>query len=355
MRVKISFLWLLSLALVFALASCEGDAGDIGPAGPAGPTGPAGPAGPAGGDLAQNCIDCHGNNQLITAKLFQWEHSTHATGGRYERNSTTCAVCHTSQGFLERAATGAQQTAAAIENPLPQNCYTCHKIHTTYTADDWALTQPNPVTFWVGGETKDLGPSNLCISCHQSRVPSPALPDASTGGTITITNKRYGPHHGAQGMMFTGAGAYRVGTGYENSVHTTAITNGCVTCHMATAQGTASGGHTFNVANESGAINTAGCVACHSDAAALKTKIDDTQAEIAGLLAQLETKLLEKGILNPNDLPYALASSASPLTLTEHQAGALWNYQYVREDQSLGVHNYKLAKKLLQNSIAALN
>ena len=353
MRFNLSFLSLLCMALVLSLMSCKGDQGDIGPAGPKGDTGATGSTGATGeqGWGTQDCASCH-TSQLIAAKQFQWENSTHATGGHYDRNQTSCAVCHTSQGFLERAATGAQATAATIPDPLPQNCYTCHQIHTTYTDADWALTQPNPVTFWLGGETADVGKGNLCISCHQARVPSPALPDPATGGTINITSSRYGPHHGAQGMMFTGSAGYELdfGTPYTNSAHTTLIQDACVTCHMATAVGTASGGHTFRVTHAaSGAVNTAGCVSCHTDAADLTAKITDTQTEIATLLEELKTKLVDKGLLNPTtDLAIV------PQDFEGHEAGALYNYKYVEEDQSLGIHNYKYTKALLLNSIAAL-
>jgi hypothetical protein len=245
--------------------------------------------------------------------------------------------------------------AGTIEDPLPQNCYTCHQIHNTFTEDDWAFTASAPVTFWASNETVDVGKGNLCINCHQARIESPALPDPASTDMFTVTNKRYGPHHGAQGMLFTGSGAYKVGDGYTNSAHTGLIENGCITCHMATAQGLEAGGHTFNVSNEDGEINQAGCVQCHDNSGELETMIVDTQTEIQALLDELQQKLLDNGILNPNDLPYANASSGNPLELTADELGALYNFQYVREDQSLGIHNYKFAKKLLENSIAALN
>jgi mono/diheme cytochrome c family protein len=353
MKIKLSILSLLCLALAFGMVSCEGDTGPAGSVGQVGPQGPAGPEGPEGAGF-QDCAACH-QSQNIAAKVFQWEHSTHATGGNFERNQASCAACHTSQGFLDRIATGAMSASMDVEDPLPQNCYTCHQIHSTFTEDDWAFTASDPVTFWASGETVDVGKSNLCINCHQARVESPALPDPTSSEMFTVTNKRYGPHHGAQGMMFTGSGAYRVGTGYTNSAHTNLIDNACVTCHMASAQGVESGGHTFNVSNEDGDINTASCVQCHTDAGELETLIEDTQTDIAALLDELQTALIDKGILNPNDLPYANASGGNPLQLTANELGALYNFQYVREDQSLGIHNYKFAKKLLENSIAAIN
>ncbi|MEZ4958953.1 MAG: hypothetical protein R2830_03985 [Saprospiraceae bacterium] len=350
MKFRTFLLVFLGFALFLGFSSCEGDEGPVGPAGPTGETGEQGLPGEQGWGT-QDCAKCHSNSQLITAKVFQWEHSGHATGGHYDRNTTSCAVCHTSQGFLERIATGGQTTAEDIKDPLPQNCYTCHKIHQTYTEADWASTVTEPVTLWLTGDIIDVGKGNLCVSCHQARIPSPALPDPATGGTVTITNSRYGPHHGAQGMMFNGKGGYEVGTGYSNSAHTQFVENACVTCHMATAKAAVAGGHTFNVSTgeEFADINTAACVACHTNLGELETTVDDVRADIDNLVVELETKLVDRGLLNPT------TKLAIPNQDFEgHEAGALWNYQYVQEDKSRGIHNYKYAKKLLENSIAAL-
>ena len=344
------FTFFLAFAMI-GLWSCEGDQGPIGPTGPQGPEGPQGPTGPSAMNGVENCMDCHGNSQLITAKMAQWEVSVHATGGAYERNYSSCAGCHTSQGFLERVASGEMTPSGTIEDPLPQNCYACHQVHSTYTQEDWNLTTTDPVTFWVGGETVDLGNSNLCINCHQARVPNPALPPVGELAMYELTNKRYGPHHGSQGIMLTGSSAYLVGDDYENSLHTTLIENACVNCHMATVMGkNEAGGHTFAVISEGGELNTAGCIQCHSDEDALLTKVDETQAEIDDLLNQLGTRLNELGILDDN-LEYAIV----PQQVSSLHLGVLWNYKYVYEDKSGGVHNYKFAKKLLENSLEALN
>jgi hypothetical protein len=350
MKLRIFFASLLSLAMLFSLAGCKGDQGPIGPAGSQGPVGPEGPPGQNG---AENCADCHSNNQLITAKVFQWENSVHATGGHYERNDASCAICHTSQGFLEVVGTGMMEASGTINDPLPQNCYTCHQIHQTYSEDDWAPTTSDPVTFWVGGKTADLGKGNLCINCHQARVPSPALPDPGTSGMVTLTNKRYGPHHGSQGVMFTGSAAYEVegSVPYTNSMHQSLVENACITCHMApVAGGRSAGGHTFRVISEGGDLNTNGCIQCHEDTNELETLVMETQTEVEDLLLQLGTRLNELGILDD-----ALEYAKTPVDLTNVQLGVLWNYQYIREDKSFGVHNGKYARALLKNSIEALN
>ncbi len=355
MRLKLLFFPLLAMALALNFIACKGDLGPVGPAGPKGDKGETGSTGQPGeqGWGTQDCAKCH-TSQIIAVKQFQWEHSGHALGGHYNHNQASCAPCHTSQGFLEVVANGGQATAATVTDPLPQNCYACHKIHSSFTEADWALTQTNPVTFWVGGETVDLGNSNLCVSCHQTRPSNPPLPNPATGGEVALTAAqalRYGPHHGAQGVMFTGNSGYELdfGTPYQNSAHTKLVKDACITCHMATANGTGSGGHTFNVADATtGAINTAGCVACHSTPADLNASIVSTQTEIANLLQTLKSKLVEKGLMNEN------TDAAVARTYTGHELGAFYNYKYVSEDNSFGVHNYKYAKALLQNSIAAL-
>jgi formate-dependent nitrite reductase cytochrome c552 subunit len=342
----------LAFVLLMGLVGCEGDIGPQGTIGPQGPLGPPGAAGQDGQNGAENCIQCHGNNQLITAKMFQWENSVHYLGGHYERNQASCAACHTSQGFLDRIATGAMAASADVQDPLPQNCYTCHQIHQKYDSQDWALTASDPVTMWVGGETVDVGKGNLCVNCHQPRVPSPALPATSGAtGTLTITSTRYGPHHGAQGALFNGVGAWEVGSGYANSSHTSLISDACVSCHMAeTTGGRAAGGHTFRVETESGSLNFNACKQCHTDQAALANLVESTQEGIETLMTQLGDKLIAAGLLSSSN-----RESSRPGTYTPAQVGALYNYKYILEDQSMGVHNANYARVLLENSIAALD
>ena len=85
-----------------------------------------GPQGPKGEDGNATCGVCHDFSETVETKILQWNNSVHATGGNYERNTTECAVCHTSQGFKERILTGAHETAADISDPANINCYTCH-------------------------------------------------------------------------------------------------------------------------------------------------------------------------------------------------------------------------------------
>ncbi|MDZ7737626.1 MAG: collagen-like protein [Bacteroidales bacterium] len=192
---KLSHLLLIIAAAMFVFTSCEGPQGPEGPQGAEGPQGEIGPAGPTGPAGTAGCVECHDNSQIITAASAQWEASVHATGGNAERNSTDCAPCHTSQGFLEVNAAGdfastigAKTTAAAIDNPVQPNCYTCHDIHSTYTSDDWTLNKTDATVAWhsVDGTatTVDIGAGNMCTGCHQARTEDGYL--AKTGQTEVL-------------------------------------------------------------------------------------------------------------------------------------------------------------------------
>ena len=74
----------------------------------------------------------------------------------------------------------------------------------------------------------------------------------------------------AQGIMLAGTGGVEfAGTAtYGNSPHTTAITDACVTCHMAEAYGSQAGGHTWNMTYDyhgQETLNDAACQTCHTD------------------------------------------------------------------------------------------
>lgn len=338
---------LFSVALVvslIAISACTKE-------GPAGAPGKDGENGLNGTDGTATCGVCHDNSESVEIKLAQWGKSIHAIGGRNFENATGCAPCHTSQGFKEVVNTANTSTTAAPEDPANINCYTCHKIHDTYAASDWELRKTTAMTFWLTGETVDIGKGNICLQCHQPRISYP-LPDVTTpDADYTFTSKRFGPHHGSQGATLTGSGYYLVGGDYFNSSHLTQNTDGCITCHMASAVGYASGGHTFKVFDEEEGYNFAGCetTGCHAPGE-VEGLLGDLQTTIEEKLATLGTLLEANGIYDPN----ATSGSAIPGTYKTYIVGAYWNWISIEEDRSLGVHNPRFVKKILDESIASL-
>jgi hypothetical protein len=345
---KFNFIYCLSLCILglSVVISCTKE-------GPPGKDGLDGEKGIDGSDGTATCIQCHDNSQTIFSKSIQWEASMHAKGGNFFRNSTDCAPCHTSQGFLERMAEGTQTTAAAISNPNPINCYTCHEIHKTFTPADWALTHTEVVDYWHtggSGTSIDLGSGNLCANCHQAR---PVNPWPETGSTqeYTVTNFRYGPHYSPAGNMVSGIGGYEISGDltYTNSPHSN-TERGCVTCHMGEPVGVTSGGHQMTP-------NANGCIDCHPNG--IQAELNLLQAEFAGYMETLFEILQEKGIIM--DDGYLMgndgvnrASANNPANLTADELGAFYNYKFVYYDHSGGVHNYKYARALLLNTINAI-
>lgn len=340
--------------LALTLAACEGPTGPTGSAGsqgPAGPAGPAGPTGPAGQDANENCTQCHTNNSELLARQIQYQASAHYVNGNFERNGASCARCHTNEGFLELVETGT--VAADVNNPSPPNCRTCHQIHTTYTDTDYALTTTSPVELmFPAGETVDLGPKgNLCGTCHQARDVSPV--PVIGGDDVTITASRYGVHYSPVANIMGGTGLFEFSgsapvTGGAMAHGRTDV--GCPTCHMATAYGKQSGGHTLKMAYDyhgSMVDNVAGCLECHS-AALEDFSFLGTQATVQAKLDELETLLQAKGILSPG------GHYANKGTYSADVTAAFLNWFTVLEDKSMGIHNPRYVINVLTNTIETI-
>lgn len=348
---KLSMILAIIMMIGLAFVSCtkEGPAGLPGADGKDGVDGRDGEDGIDGMDGAATCAVCHDNSEVSTYITRHWEMSQHAMGNTYLRNSANCAGCHTSQGFREVIATGAAAPAEAIANPNPPNCYTCHKIHDEYTSNDWELTFTSSFALHITGDVVDHGKGNLCASCHQPRQPSP-MPEFG-GDDIEIPNFRWGPHYGSPGAIAAGKGGYEIADAdYPNSAHVNAVGNSCVTCHMVENHSEQAGGHMFNLSYgdpESPDVLTSACTACHSNEETLATLMASTKSQLDDLMAELNTRLKEIGIMSETNQPVSG-------TWTADEAGALLNHQLVKYDGSNGVHNFPYAKALLENSIASL-
>ena len=68
------------------------------------------------------------------------------------------------------------------------------------------------------------------------------------------------------------------------------------------------------------------------------------------MVDELTAIFVQKGLLNKEDGTW-IASASAPLTVTEDVANAMWNYNFVVEDNSKGVHNSEFTKALLQQAL----
>jgi len=349
MKRSLKFLSLLVMTGM-VMASCEGPMGPAGEKGDKGDKGDAGTPGAPGSTLA--CSECHNTDDQIVAFSAQWSESMHANGGNAGyANRDGCAQCHTSQGFLAFLATGA---TAKVENPMQINCYTCHKIHKTYTDDDWALTNGGAknldVQYKGAAVAWDKGASNQCVSCHQERVVSPA--PVLDGADFVVASSRIGPHHGPNANLILGKHPFEIpGTVTYPTTNPHSTASGCLTCHMAEPYGYTAGGHNMGVFYDSHGTELmlqTGCVTCHTTPATLTTLINGLHTDFDAKLAALEAKLIAANIYN------ASTGLARTGTFKANAVLAYLNYNTLKEDRSRGLHNPGYSKALLDNSIQAM-
>ena len=374
MKMKLSNLALLGgFALLFVggviLSSCEGEQGPAGPPGADGEDGVDGVDGQDGQDANSTCILCHSDDQTIVTKSRQYANSGHSTGhasGYTNRSfgpNYDCAGCHTSQGFLAALAAGSSSPPYAdVTQP---NCYTCHKIHDTYTTADWALTSGDPVDPATGSDAVDLGSGNQCARCHQF-VAQYLLIDSlfanfDDGGLTTVTltagQLRVGVHHAPQYNIIGGIDLFEFPGTYPTSEnHITAqAPDGCVTCHMNDGFGDLTG-HAMAITYEfHGSENfhwSATCTACHDGDDELEGKVTDIAAVVDPLMTQLYDLLVASGIMyaEGTDDEFLMA----PGVFTTDLVAAHVNYNAIREDRSHGFHNPAYIEAILTNTIAAL-
>lgn len=349
----------------------KGDPGEIGPPGPVGPPGPQGEPGEPGQSYVSwegykegiQCAMCHDADSdslyYTPARTFQYMKSKHYTGSGYLENSSTCAGCHTTEGFIQFSR---GQTVTSHPNASPPGCFTCHSPH---SRADFSLRIEDPVTMLAGVEgvadyTFDYGKGNLCASCHKPRTIYPKPDPTKTAQTdiITITSSRWYQHYGVQGSMLSGNGGFEFqGYNYTNSYHTAASLiqdEGCIICHMALEERNPAGGHTMWLEYDDMEM-VAGCnvTGCHNNNL-LSLDYDGVQTETEILLDSLKALLLYRDWITPSGT--VNASSSNPLVISPaYLSGAIFNYFFVEHDGSFGVHNANYAQRLLESSIEVLN
>jgi len=310
-----------------------------------------------------NCFSCHSDQDWdVMHAQTEYAVSIHATGSTVERNRfggshyQDCEQCHTHEGYVANL----DGMEAAGDDFTHIKCFTCHAPHSN---GNLTLRVTTPYTL-LNGETFALGAGELCASCHHSRA------DVNTFVTdpTDITSTHWGPHHSVQADMLIGSNGYEFsGFTYTSSPHSTAATNGCVTCHMAPKGIWANvGGHTWNMADPADdAQNVSACAqsGCHgaSDFTDFNPDFpansdydwdgtaEGVQHEVEGLIDSLRVLMVDAGLVDGVD--YEPISGTS---FSADSAGCLFNYLFVEEDRSEGIHNTQYAVDLLQTSIRYL-
>ncbi|MGE5820151.1 MAG: hypothetical protein ACM37Z_19155, partial [Deltaproteobacteria bacterium] len=313
--------------------------------------------------LPKECVDCHGSEAKYPVRGVRSQYLTSGhknLGNASYANSDDCQGCHTHEGFIERVKKGTVDTKKFVRDPSEIGCFTCHAPHET---GNFSLRMTTAVKL-ANGVTFDRGKGNLCASCHQARrtpqdeVKARAIPTSS-----------WGAHHGPQADMLTGTNAFELpGKKYSKSVHANLPKAECVTCHMTLPNGRYSfspaiGGHSFSLegeVHEQRVVNTAGCLTsgCHNEMKQVKGapffdrkapadydgngKTETIQQEVQGLYERLINSK-GTGLLQMMNNPiYDTKGNFIENNKTQYPievVGALYNYKFVKEDGSKGIHN----------------
>ncbi len=354
------------------------------------------------------CGTCHGE-PARHGRFQQWQLSSHANyeTAQAEGTNSTCAKCHSAQGFLAwsdaKFSDAALNVTWSVEDVHPQTCQTCHDPHsvgtTSGTADTNATVRVSGKTplLMAGFTAKNVGSAAICMTCHNGRR---GLRDDAH---FNAADAARAPHAGPQADVLMGQNMYftRVGTpGFHAQVQ-----DSCVTCHMektdppsALSLPGVGTNHTFYASKTI-------CVKCHSEITAesiqgpVETKVEALKSQMETAIRNLMIAQIRAGnaidfgglktIRNASDIAGVdfaeshgsqgmsltlsngtqLASTALTAVKVVRPAGgsvllysvadpaipkAGWNYSMVESDKSLGVHNPAFVNSALDVSLFAI-
>ncbi len=347
-----------------------------------------------------NCGSCH-DSMAHHVKNYEWNQSLHGTGTHtyyrpfayftnwptiYSTNylggvvahknnggvvnlrfNSSCGYCHTGSGFILNSDpdwAGETNPAALGTTYEGITCAVCHDPHEVGMGDYQIRSFPNVIL--ANFYTNTLGGASLlCMQCHHGRSNAYEL-DMVKAPTNTTTAPT--PHHGPQGDMMIGQNAIEYGMQMPRSKHIDVLEEGCIECHMvgAPTNGVAKnhlGGHTWSLSYTTNSTKyemTETCVKCHGEIEGFDFGgidydrdgvVEGVQSEVQGLMDTL-AMLLPYSNTSTRVISYGTTNVPAPAVWWKlaEKKGA-FNYLFVWEDQSKGVHNPKYATAVLQASI----
>ncbi len=302
------------------------------------------------------CAQCHDSGSHHV-RPYQWDTSKHAvaTSSPTGEGRESCVQCHSGIGFAEYAETG---TAESLDY-APITCVACHDPHSA--DEEYQLRKLDDVTLENGEVVTSGGLGQLCMNCHRSR--------RNVEEYVQEYHSHYGPHYGPQADMLAGTNAVEYGETVRNTTHNVAVSDGCVGCHMSSdtpgedEPGYLSvGEHTFAMTWDAetpddptdDVENVGACAGCHGEIETFDKlasadydgdgELEGVQTEVRGLMRRLALELPPMG-----EPEVEVTEEYTPAQLK-----AAYNYLFVEEDGSYGIHNTKYTVGILRLALRDL-
>ena len=299
------------------------------------------------------CAQCHDELPYHTV-VPMWKNAKHSEMITYPQSIGTCVPCHTGSGFVERF-----KDPDLVEFEGNLTCGSCHDPHSA--ANEHQLRIVTADTLNNGSPIEQGGIGQLCMNCHKSR--------RNAEEYAIEYHDHFGPHGNPQADMFLGDNAVEFGQDLPSSAHKFALEEGCVSCHMYDTPEDGEpgyleiGGHTWKMhwdADTPGdpdddVENVTACASCHGPL----DSFDDVRAAwdydgdgtIEGVQSEVQGMLTNLALLLP---PVGVDEVTVDSNYTVRQLQAAYNYLFVVNDGSFGVHNAKYAVNLLGYSTSII-
>lgn len=322
------------------------------------------------GSMGYGCGLCHEGKRH--GAFEEWIDSGHGAFQLYLEDGVTpehyltntgCVKCHNGYYFVDMTIRGnpapSENLTVLDEGSTHISCAVCHDPHDDQFDAQLRIDSAGTRTIPWNSTVVSGGLGNTCIECHNGRRTPTDL------NNMVIGNSPRGMHGNGQGSLLYGLGAAEIGSlPYDKDhPHATWTTDSCVSCHMyrkpfASYEDPQIWGHTFEPRAEA-------CLDCHVGTAEdVWALTDDFQADIEGLLAQIETLwpvAWKDTATTPPTLRFRDADPSDGTgpprndpTYGDLYRQVWWNYDYIGHESSYGVHNPRYAKQVLQASVAQL-
>ena len=314
------------------------------------------------------CNQCHDGpkHHMLGAYYNASAHAILATGSH--ANSNSCFPCHSGSAFVKFLDNKASPGYTSADGNQPITCAVCHDPHSEDNPKQLRTVSVDSLMNGYKPTAGMGGAGQLCMNCHRSRY-----------NAVTKSAKladHFGPHGSPQADMFLGANAIEYGQQITGLGTHHGLPDGCVTCHLAERStpgfGNTNANHEMSMSfTEPGATTetdfVVACRECHGknvnsfeDIRALYDydgdgTIESATAEVQGLLDRVKAALTAAGAVDVSGEPVTALADSNKVKGHPEYLRAIWNYYFVTNDKSNGIHNTAYAVAILRGSLTDLH